>query len=145
MTLRERLPAIFVITVLLGGAVVLVWDIILSPAPAGGAHVVVKVPQLSALAIKGEKVFNANCVVCHGKNGAGTKTGPPLVHDIYNPGHHGDQSFYLAAKRGTPQHHWPYGNMPPQPQVKHSQLKGIIKYVRELQRANGIVYREHRM
>jgi hypothetical protein len=35
--------------------------------------------------------------------------------------------------------------MPAQPQVSDSQMTAIIRYVRELQRANGIIYRRHRM
>jgi hypothetical protein len=35
--------------------------------------------------------------------------------------------------------------MPPQPQVTHGQLESIVRYVRELQAANGIAYRPHRM
>ena len=47
-------------------------------------------------------------------------------------------AFVLAAKRGVPQHHWNFGNMPPQPQVGDRSLQQIIAYVRELQQANGI-------
>jgi Asp-tRNA(Asn)/Glu-tRNA(Gln) amidotransferase B subunit len=67
------------------------------------------------------------------------------VHNIYNPGHHADQSFLLAAKRGVRRHHWPYGDMPKQPQVTNRELAAIVKYVRELQVANGITYKPHRM
>jgi cytochrome c551/c552 len=35
--------------------------------------------------------------------------------------------------------------MPPQPQVSDEELAAIIRYVRELQTANGIFYRPHRM
>ena len=78
-------------------------------------------------------------------NGVGTNTGPPLVHDIYNPGHHDDRSFYRAVKSGVPQHHWRFGNMQPLPKVTESQIGAIVRYVRELQLANGITYRPHRM
>jgi hypothetical protein len=44
----------------------------------------------------------------------------------------------LEAKRGVPQHHWNFGNMPPQPQVGKRSLQQVTAYVRELQRANGI-------
>ena len=54
-------------------------------------------------------------------------------------------AFFLAAKLGVRQHHWPYGNMPPQPQVTEAQLATIVQYVREMQAANGITYRPHRM
>jgi mono/diheme cytochrome c family protein len=93
----------------------------------------------------GKAAFDANCSSCHGANGAGTDKGPPLIHDIYNPGHHADAAFVLAARKGVRRHHWPFGDMPPQPQVTDSQISAIIQYVRELQAANGISYRPHRM
>ncbi|MCY4019403.1 MAG: cytochrome c [Chloroflexi bacterium] len=93
----------------------------------------------------GAALFKVNCQVCHGPNAAGTKLGPPLVHDIYNPGHHSDEAFYLAAATGVRQHHWPYGDMPAQPQVAREEVSQIIRYIRELQEANGIVYKAHSM
>jgi len=105
----------------------------------------VKVPQLSDLATRGKAAFDANCATCHGVNASGTNKGPPLVHEIYNPGHHADGAFYLAAKLGVRQHHWSFGNMPPQPQVTQEQIAGIVRYVRELQAANGITSGPHRM
>lgn len=105
----------------------------------------VRVPELSKLAKKGEAAFDANCAKCHGKNAAGTNSGPPLVHDFYNPGHHGDDAFFAAAKRGVRQHHWRFGNMPALPHVTKADLTKIVRYVRELQKANGIKYRPHHM
>ena len=109
------------------------------------ARVAVQVPPLTLTAKKGEAAFNANCAACHGDNASGTDQGPPLVHNIYNPGHHADQSFFLAAKRGVRGHHWPYGDMPPQPQVSAGEVSAIIAYVRELQSANGIKAQPHNM
>ena len=60
----------------------------------------------------GETTFNANCAACHGKQAAGTDHGPPLVHKIYEPHHHGDQAFQRAAANGVRAHHWEFGNMP---------------------------------
>lgn len=101
--------------------------------------------QLSKLAQLGERAFNANCSTCHGQNGAGTDKGPPLIHQVYNPGHHSDEAFYRAVARGSRQHHWLFGDMPPQPQVSREQVAQIIAYVRQLQVANGIHYKPHRM
>ena len=95
--------------------------------------------ELSAEGQQGEALFKANCQACHGPNAAGTKLGPPLIHDIYNPGHHSDDAFYLAAATGVRQHHWPYGDMPAQAQVSREDVTLIIRFVRELQEANGIV------
>jgi mono/diheme cytochrome c family protein len=102
-------------------------------------------PALSALAVEGKTAFAQNCVVCHGVNGAGTDKGPPLIHKVYNPGHHSDEAFYRAVAKGSPQHHWRFGNMPPQPHVARETVTQIIAYVRALQIANGIEYERHRM
>ncbi len=143
MKIADRLPALLVTVVLVGGIAVVAWRF-LSPS-ADRAIVSVRVPALSATAMAGQEAFDANCAACHGPNGAGTDQGPPLVHDIYNPGHHGDQAFLLAAKRGVRAHHWNFGDMPPQPDVADKELATIVRYVRELQAANGIRYKQHRM
>ncbi len=101
---------------------------------------VIKIPMLTAQAVAGEKAFNAHCIACHGVNAGGSDKGPPLVHQIYEPGHHADMSFVLAAKRGVRAHHWKFGNMPPQPHVSDAEIAAIIRYVRELQVANGITH-----
>lgn len=104
------------------------------PEPA----VAVTVPELSDVALAGETLFDQNCAECHGDNAAGTDQGPPLVHDIYEPDHHADISFVLAAQRGVRAHHWRFGDMPPQPEVSEEEVQRIVQYVRELQRANGV-------
>lgn len=99
----------------------------------------VTVPELSSADKAGEAVFNANCAGCHGVNAVGQEgVAPPLVHKIYEPGHHGDQAFVLAARQGVRQHHWRFGNMPPVAGVTDRDMDNIIAYVRTLQRANGI-------
>jgi len=98
----------------------------------------VKIPALSIEAQIGRKAFEVSCLKCHGKNGAGTDQGPPLIHKIYEPNHHSDESFYRAAKKGVRAHHWPYGDMPPIKGVSRHDLAGIIRYIRELQRVNGV-------
>ena len=95
-------------------------------------------PKLSAEALAGRTIFEARCKACHGKNATGTRNGPPLVHKIYETNHHSDLTFYRAAERGVRQHHWPFGNMPPVPDVGRDDVTRIIRYIRELQRANGI-------
>ena len=98
----------------------------------------VTVPALSATGQAGERAFNSSCVLCHGVNAAGTNQGPPLVHRIYEPGHHQDFAFRNAVRNGVPAHHWQFGDMPALPNVSADDLERIICYVRELQRANGI-------
>ena len=104
----------------------------------GSAHLEVQVPELSDVAKEGEQLFVANCASCHGANAAGSDKGPPLVHRIYEPNHHGDGAFYLAVQQGVRAHHWSYGNMAPVPTVRNDDVGQIVRYVRELQKANGI-------
>lgn len=107
--------------------------------PTGEAMASVIVPGLSEQARAGEALFNRSCAACHGKNAAGQDgVAPPLVHKIYEPNHHGDASFYLAARNGVRAHHWPFGNMPQVEGITDPELEKIVLYVRELQRANGI-------
>lgn len=137
---------------LVGGAFV-VWEAMQEPAQTG--HVMtstdtsamsegdpianVKVPEeLSFNATLGKRIFDGNCAACHGANGAGKNgAAPPLVHKIYEPSHHGDYSFVLAAKNGVRSHHWKFGNMPPV-EVDEGDVKLVVLYIRELQRENGI-------
>ncbi|NJO35044.1 MAG: cytochrome c [Rhodospirillales bacterium] len=43
-----------------------------------------------------------------------------------------------AVKTGVRQHHWRFGDMPPQPRVTEEQVAAIVGFVREVQTANGI-------
>lgn len=86
----------------------------------------------------GERLFDANCARCHGPRGTGTQQGPPLVHRVYEPSHHGDAAFQLAAAQGVVAHHWRFGAMPPVPNVTPDQVERIVAYVRWLQREAGI-------
>lgn len=150
-TIRNRLPAIAVIAVLGLGLVVIGWKFV-SPSPesrpASNSVLTpgtVKMAALSGRAKAGKTAFDENCAACHGDNATGTEQGPPLLHDTYNPGHHDDKSFLRAVKDGVPRHHWNFGDMPPLPQVSRNETISIIEYVREMQRANGIFWRQHRM
>ena len=99
----------------------------------------VTVPELSATQLVGEVAYNKSCASCHGENAAGQDgVAPPLVHRIYEPNHHGDGAFLLAAKNGVRAHHWPFGDMPPVEGVEEADVTKIVEYVRALQRANGI-------
>ncbi len=108
-------------------------------------HVDVTVDVLTPRAAAGQLKFNTVCAACHGFNGQGSPIGPPLIHDIYNPGHHPNESFTRAVLKGVQQHHWQYGNMPPQPQVGFSDMTNIMAFVREVQEQNGIYWQEHKM
>ena len=110
-----------------------------SSAPEGAPLVEVKTIELSGNEALGETAFTAKCASCHGENAAGRNgMGPPLVHKIYEPSHHGDHAFLLAAQNGVRAHHWPFGDMAPVEGLTHSDVANIVAYVRALQRANGI-------
>ena len=94
---------------------------------------------------KGKQSYDKNCAICHGNYGDGSKTGPPLVHNFYNPGHHSDKAFYRAIKKGVKAHHWGFGDMPPVPTIQQDEAKNIVYFIRILQRSFGITYQPHRM
>ena len=136
--MKQRLVALAAILV----AAPIAWAMLVKDDGAGNAArpiAEVRVPTLSATATAGEAVFDANCAACHGDNAAGRDgAGPPLVHKIYEPNHHSDAAFFLAARQGVRSHHWPFGNMPPVAGVSDGDVALIVAYVRELQRANGV-------
>lgn len=96
------------------------------------------VPVLTTEQETGRILFDANCSACHGPNASGSDQGPPLVHRIYEPSHHGDMAFVLAARQGVRAHHWRFGNMPAIDGVREDEVVQITAYIRALQRANGI-------
>lgn len=145
MSFSDNIAKYAVLTAVGLGAGIALWQAFAPGSTADGQSIAVTVPQLSPQAAEGKAAFNAVCATCHGTNAAGSDKGPPLVHDIYNPGHHSDAAFYLAAQRGVRQHHWRFGNMPAQPQISEAEIRDIVQYVRELQLANGITYKPHRM
>lgn len=87
---------------------------------------------------RGAQLFAANCATCHGPAGDGTAAGPPLVHVIYEPSHHGDVSFLLAVQRGVQPHHWAFGPMPPVTGLDEADVADIVAWVRARQREAGI-------
>ena len=95
-------------------------------------------PAEPAGPLPGVAIFDKNCARCHGRAAAGGPGGPPLVHRIYEPGHHADAAFHLAVRRGVRAHHWNFGNMPAIPGVTEAEVEQIIAYVRALQAAAGI-------
>jgi mono/diheme cytochrome c family protein len=137
MQMRNVIIAVLVIAV---GGLVWWWSAASREVAATNASLAeVKLPELSVQAKQGEAAFNTRCAACHGQNASGLDgKGPPLIHIIYETGHHGDAAFFLAAKNGVRAHHWPFGDMPPVENITDDELVEIVHYVRELQRANGI-------
>ncbi len=108
--------------------------------PQGAPIVQVALPaQFSPEAQLGQRAFEAKCAACHGANAAGQNgVAPPLIHRTYEPNHHSDMAFVMAAQNGVRAHHWPFGNMPPVEGLTRADIQAIVAYVRELQQANGI-------
>jgi len=105
----------------------------------GGPIVEVMLPAIEGNAAIGKSIFDRACASCHGANAVGIDgTAPPLVHKIYEPSHHSDEAFQRAVAGGVTSHHWPFGNMPPVERLTRGDVKMIVAYIRELQRANGI-------
>lgn len=131
--MKNALIALGLIGILIAGGVIA----LRGSGTQAQANVLI-LPALSPYAVAGQAAFNTTCAACHGDNGIGSPQGPPLIHMIYEPGHHGDASFVRAVKQGVRAHHWPFGNMPAQPHVTDVELAAIIAFVREVQIANGI-------
>ena len=110
-------------------------------AEEGVPIVKIEIPgQLSEIAMLGKQAFDIKCAACHAENAVGQNgVAPPLVHKIYEPNHHGDESFQRAVAMGVRAHHWKFGNMPAIEGLTRADVKAIIAYVRELQRHNGIM------
>ena len=136
MNFSDRLPFLFVVAFFVLGGGMVISQFLLSDGDGGSTKITV--PKLSEMALSGQQAFAENCARCHGKTAGGSDKGPPLVHNIYNPGHHADQSVIFAIKRGARQHHWGFGNMPARPEVAEHEIPKIIRFVRELQAANGV-------
>jgi mono/diheme cytochrome c family protein len=96
------------------------------------------IPSLNATQKLGQSNFNKSCASCHGDYGLGSANGPPLMHRIYEPNHHGDGAFFLAALNGVRAHHWKFGDMPPVDGITETEIAPIVAYVRALQQANGV-------
>ena len=105
----------------------------------GNAIVAIQMPQIDGNAAIGQRIFENTCTACHGTNAVGVEgAGPPLIHVIYEPSHHADESFQRAVAVGVRSHHWRFGDMPPVEGLTRGDVAMVISYIREIQRANGI-------
>lgn len=116
---------------------ILVLGLVLVPL-VGGCTAKEDTASVPAETQAGAAKFKASCARCHGDQGDGTSHGPPLVHKIYEPSHHGDASFQLAVANGVRAHHWQFGNMPKIEGVSPQDVNEIVQYVRWLQHEAGI-------
>ncbi len=93
--------------------------------------------QDATLVAEGAALYAASCSSCHGTDLRGTALGPPQLSVIYNPVHHPDKAFVVAALEGVQAHHWNFGDMPPIPGLTRADLERIIAFIRETQRTEG--------
>ena len=98
----------------------------------------IKLPTLTQQAVRGKAAYGKYCASCHGKNIGGTSKGPTFISRLYHPGHHRDDSFFTAAKRGAFQHHWKFGDMKPVTKISDRQLGDVVNYIRLMQKENGV-------
>jgi len=87
--------------------------------------------------LDGAALYEQSCASCHGSDLRGTDQGPSHLSEVYEPGHHSDDSFRAAIARGVPAHHWDFGDMEPVPGLDDAEVDAIIAYIRQQQQAEG--------
>ena len=85
----------------------------------------------------GASVYQARCASCHGEDLRGTDKGPSQLSIVYEPNHHGDESYRSAIRNGVAQHHWGFGNMPAVEDITDDQIERVITYIRTQQQEFG--------
>ncbi|MBK7135941.1 MAG: cytochrome c [Rhodocyclales bacterium] len=108
------------------------------PAAAQTGQIPKPSPGLMPNPSAGKALYEKNCASCHGPELQGTDKGPPFLHRVYEPSHHGDAAFQMAARNGVRAHHWKFGDMPPVPGIRPDDVAHITAYVRMQQRKAGI-------
>lgn len=78
----------------------------------------------------GATIYQARCASCHGEDLGGTEKGPSQLSIVYEPNHHGDDSYRSAIRNGASQHHWGFGDMPAIQNVSDAQIESVISYIR---------------
>ena len=85
----------------------------------------------------GAEVYASSCAACHGADLRGTGRGPSHLSIVYEPGHHPDEAFRAAILRGSPQHHWDFGDMAPVTGLDEAEIDAVIAYIRDVQQREG--------
>lgn len=85
----------------------------------------------------GAAVYEARCASCHGDDLRGTDKGPSQLSIVYEPNHHGDDTYRSAIRNGVPQHHWGFGDMPAIEDISDDQIELVIAYIRSQQETLG--------
>ena len=85
----------------------------------------------------GAEVYANSCASCHGTDLRGTDKGPSQLSIVYEPNHHPDDAYRSAIANGTPQHHWPFGDMPPIEGLSDEEVEAVIGFIRAEQQRQG--------
>ena len=85
----------------------------------------------------GAAVYQARCASCHGEDLRGTDMGPSQLSIVYEPNHHGDESYRSAIRNGAVEHHWGFGDMPVIDDITDDQVELVISFIREQQEILG--------
>lgn len=85
----------------------------------------------------GAELYQSNCASCHGADLRGTDKGPSHLSIVYEPNHHGDDSFRSAIMNGAQQHHWDFGDMAAIPGLDDDDIDAVIGYIRAEQERQG--------
>jgi mono/diheme cytochrome c family protein len=94
-------------------------------------------PAAPSGAEPGAALYQSNCASCHGADLRGTDKGPSHLSIVYEPNHHGDDSFRSAILNGAQQHHWNFGDMAAIPGLDDNEIDDIIAYIRSEQERQG--------
>lgn len=94
-------------------------------------------PAQQASSGTGAAVYQAQCASCHGADLTGTDEGPSQLSVVYEPNHHGDNSYRSAIANGAPQHHWNFGDMPAIEGLTDDDVEAVIAYIRSEQQRLG--------
>lgn len=94
-------------------------------------------PVPPAAASTGAALYLSNCASCHGSDLRGTDKGPSHLSIVYEPNHHGDDSFRSAILNGAQQHHWTFGDMAAIPGLDDDEIDDVIAYIRIEQEQQG--------
>jgi mono/diheme cytochrome c family protein len=114
------------------------WAALPAPLLAQSLQIPKPSPGLMPNATLGKALYQKNCASCHGQDLKGTSKGPPFLHRVYEPSHHADAAFQLAARSGVRAHHWQFGDMQPVAAVTPDDVAHITAFIRMAQRKAGI-------